>query len=50
MQRDTFTVAQIIGILTDQEAGVPVAGPCRKHKMSGASFYEGNARHGGLNY
>lgn len=39
MKRSRYTEEQIIGILQEQEAGVPVAELCRKHGMSDATFY-----------
>jgi putative transposase len=39
MKRSRYTEEQIIGILTEQEAGTPVAELCRKHGMSDATFY-----------
>ena len=39
MKRSRYTEEQIIGILKEQEAGVPVAELCRKHGMSDARFY-----------
>lgn len=48
MKRSRFTDEQIIGILKEQETGVPVADLCRKHGMSSASFYQWKAKFGGL--
>jgi putative transposase len=48
MKRKRFSEEQIIGILKEQEAGVPVAELCRKHGMSDASFYTWKAKYGGL--
>jgi putative transposase len=45
MKRSRFSEEQIIGILKEQEAGVTVAGLCRKHGMSDARFYK---KYGGL--
>ena len=39
---------QIIVILREQEAGVPVAELCRKHGVSSATFYKWKAKFGGL--
>jgi putative transposase len=39
---------QIIGILKEQEAGVPVAELCRKHGMSDATLYNWKSKYGGL--
>ena len=48
MKRSRYTEEQIIGILKEQEAGVPVAELCRKHGMSDATFYTWKSRYGGL--
>jgi len=43
-----YSEEQIIGILKEAEAGVPVAELCRKHGMSDASFYTWRAKFGGM--
>ncbi|QHP67886.1 IS3 family transposase [Bradyrhizobium sp. LCT2] len=48
MKRKRFTEEQIIGILKEHEAGVPVADLCRKHGVSDASIYKWKARFGGM--
>ena len=48
MKRSRFTEEQIIAILKEQEAGVPVAELCRKHGMSSASFYGWKGKYGGM--
>ena len=48
MKPSRFTEEQIIGILREQEAGMPTADVCRKHGISGATFYKWKAKYGGL--
>ena len=48
MKRSRFTEEQIIGILREQEAGIPVADLCRKHGLSSPTFYKWMAKYGGM--
>jgi putative transposase len=48
MRKSRFTDAQIIGMIKEQEAGLPTAELCRKHGLSPATFYKLKARYGGM--
>ncbi len=48
MKRSRFSEEQIIAILKEQEASVPVSELCRKHGASDASIYKWKARYGGM--
>lgn len=48
MRRSRFSDKQIIGILKEQEAGSATADVCRRHGISGATFYKWKAKFGGL--
>ena len=48
MKASRFNEEQIIAILREQEAGAKTADVCRKHGISGATFYKWKAKYGGL--
>ena len=48
MKRKRYSEEQIIGILKEAEAGVPVKDLCRKHGMSETSFYKWRIKFGGM--
>lgn len=48
MKRSRFSEEQIIGILKEQEAGAATVDVCRRHGVSGATFYKWKAKYGGL--
>ena len=48
MKRSRFSEEQIIGMIKEQESGVPTSEVCRKHGISSASFYKYKAKYGGM--
>ena len=48
MRKSRFTEAQIIGMIKEQEAGLPTAELCRKHGLSPATFYKLKAKYGSM--
>ena len=49
MRKSRFSETQIIGMIKEQEAGMPTAEVCRKHGLSPNTFYKFKARYGGMN-
>lgn len=43
-----FTEEQIIGVLKESEAGAKIGDLCRRHGISGATFYNWKAKYGGM--
>ena len=48
MRKSRFTEAQIMAILGEGEAGVPVAQVCRKHGISNATYYQWKSKYAGM--
>jgi putative transposase len=48
MKRSRFSDEQIIAVVKEQEAGMATAEVCRRHGISGATFYKWKAKYGGL--
>lgn len=48
MKKARFTEQQIIAVLKEAEAGMPIGELCRKHGVSDASFYLWRKKFGGM--
>ena len=48
MRKSRFSEAQIIGMIKEQEAGMPTADVCRKHGLSQGTFYKFKSQYGGM--
>jgi putative transposase len=48
MKKPRYSDPQIMSILKEAEAGIPVPELCRKHGMSSGSFYKWRAKYGGM--
>lgn len=48
MKQSKFTESQIIKIVNEADAGVPVPEVCRQHGISTSTFYKWRAKYGGL--
>ena len=48
MRKSRFSEAQIIGMIKEQEAGMPTADVCRKHGLSQGTFYKFKCQYGDM--
>ena len=48
MRKGRFSEEQIISVLKEHQAGMPVAELCRKHGISDATFYTWRTKYGGM--
>ncbi len=48
MKGSRFSEEQIIGVLREHEAGAQTEEVCRRHGISGATFYKWKSKYGGL--
>lgn len=48
MRKSRFTEAQIMAILGEGEAGLPVAEVCRQHGIRPATYYQWKSKYAGM--
>lgn len=48
MKKIRYSEEQIIGILKEAEAGMPIVELCRRHGISDATYYNWKAKYGGM--
>jgi putative transposase len=48
MRKSKFSESQIVAILKEGEAGMPVAEVCRKHGLSAATWYAWKSKYAGV--
>jgi len=48
MKKSRFTETQIIGIIKEADAGMPIKETCRKHGISDATYYNWKSKYGGM--
>jgi putative transposase len=48
MKKVRYSEDQIIGVLKEAEAGMPIGELCRKHGISDATYYNWKAKYGGM--
>ncbi|MYN15033.1 transposase [Pusillimonas sp. TS35] len=48
MKKSRFTESQIVAVLKESEAGLPVAELCRKHGISSARYHNWKSKYSGV--
>ena len=48
MRKSRYTESQIVGVLAEGDAGLPVGELCRKHGISTATYYQWKSKYAGV--
>ena len=48
MKKNRFAESQMVAVLKEGEAGMPVAELCRKHGVSNATYYQWKSKYAGV--
>lgn len=48
MKKKRFSEAQIVAVLQEGQAGMPIADLCRKHRVGESTYYKWKSKYGGM--